>query len=60
MWKDEIVEAVRAEREKLVAEHGPDLATFVEWLREQEKLRTGVEVVSFPPRKPVSESGSAA
>lgn len=52
MHKDEIVEAIRAERAKLVEEHGPDLKTFAAWLREQENDRSGVEVVSFPPRQP--------
>jgi hypothetical protein len=60
MWKDEIVEEVRATREKLLAEHGPDLESFVRWLREQENQRSDTERASLPPRKPSPTSDSAA
>jgi hypothetical protein len=50
MWKDEIVEQVRAERERIAAKHGQDLAALIRGLRERQARSEDREVVSLPPR----------
>jgi hypothetical protein len=51
---------VRAEREKISAEHGHDLAALIRSLREHQKQSTDREVVSLPPRPSSRGSDSAA
>ena len=60
MWKDEIVEQVRAEREKIAARHGHDLTDLFRALRDAEKRTKGHEVVSLPPRPAVRAAHGAA
>jgi hypothetical protein len=60
MWKDEIVEEVRAARAKLMAQYGNDLEALFRALQEREKSSGDREVVSLPSRPPVTSSHSAA
>ncbi len=50
MWRDPIVEEVRAERAMLAAEHGDDLATLLEALR-QKQGADGRKVVTLSPKR---------
>jgi hypothetical protein len=52
MYKDEIVEEVRAAREEYARQFNFDLEAICRDLREREKT-SGHKVVSFPPRKPL-------
>jgi len=49
MWKDPIVEEVRAVRQRHAAQFNYDLRKIAEDLRMKEKL-AGRKVVSFPPK----------
>jgi hypothetical protein len=56
-WKDEIVEEVRAAREKLLAECNFDLDALAERLRRQQET-AGRSSVSFPRRVPAKEGAT--
>ena len=52
MWKDEIVEEVRKNREAYAARFNFDLQAMYEDLKKAEQ-KSGRKKVSFKPRKPV-------
>ena len=60
MWTDEIVEQVRAEREKLAVKHGHDLKALFHALQEREKASRGREIASLPSREAIESSETAA
>lgn len=51
MWRDEIVDEVRRERDKIAARYDYDLEKLFEAMREEE-TRSGTDSVSLPPREP--------
>jgi len=52
MWKDEIVEEVRRQREAYVAKFNYDLDAIYRDLKAKER-KSKRRIVSFPPRKPI-------
>ena len=52
MWKDPIVEEVRAVRQALAAKLNYDAEAIWRDLREQQE-KSGRKVVSFPPKRPI-------
>lgn len=58
MWRDPIVEEVRRVRAEFAARFGNDLGAMMKELQRAE-AEGGREVVSLPPRRPVSSSDAA-
>ena len=56
MFKDPIVEEVRAERQRHAARFGYDLKRIVEDLRKSQ-AESGRRVVSYPPKPPRKKMG---
>lgn len=58
MWRDPIVEEVRARRAEYAGQFGGDFEAMARDLRERDKSE-GAKVVSFPPRRPSRPSDAA-
>ena len=54
MRKDPIVEEVRAARAEMFKQAGGTLDGLAAYLRERQRVRPAVQVVSYQPRKPAA------
>ena len=54
MLKDPIVEEVRATRAEMFKQAGGTLDGLAAYLRERQRVRPAVQVVSYQPRKPAA------
>ena len=59
MWKDPIVEEVRATRAKIAAEHGNDLKAIIRALKQKEGA-DGRQVVDLSTKRPLKKQSRRA